>query len=78
MIVFKGIPYSKLESRLNKHPMVLKGKIFVACQTKAQVDSEIFKTCLDKIWFITYIFHSISNSILHMDSATSPNRRNIK
>ena len=35
MIVFKGIPYSKLESRLNKHPMVLKGKIFVACQTKA-------------------------------------------
>ena len=43
----------------------------VACQLNAWVDTTIFSTWLDKVWFRTYNFRNISDSILYMNSAPS-------
>ena len=71
MLVFKGKPYSNLESKFNKHPYVSRWKIFIARQNNAWVDTNTFKIWLDKIWFRSYNFSSIADIILNMDSATS-------
>ena len=47
MIVFKGKPYANLEQKLKKNALVKSGKIFIACQNYAWVDSKIFSIWLD-------------------------------
>ena len=66
MLAFKGISYVKIESRLNKHSLVLNLKILIVCPSNIWVESQVLKICLDKIWLISYFFISISGSILNI------------
>ena len=63
MLVFKGKPFANLESKLKKHHLVESGKIVVACQMNAWVDAKTFNIWLEKIWFRSYDFSKIPNSI---------------
>ena len=68
MLVFKGVPENHLENKLNKIKVVLKNKILVTCQCNALVDSCKW---LNTIWFRTYPFRQIKDSILYLDKAPS-------
>ena len=48
MLAFKGKSFSNLESKLNKHPYVSSGKIFIACQNNVWVHTNTFKYGLIK------------------------------
>ena len=71
MLVFKGVPENHLENKLNKIKVVLENKIFVVCQHDAWVDSNVFIKWLNTIWFRTYPFRQIKESILYFDKAPS-------
>lgn len=71
MLVFKGVPENHLENKLNELKVVLQNKIYVTCQQNAWVDSNVFIKWLNTIWFRTYPFRQIKESILYFDKAPS-------
>jgi len=71
MLVFKGVPKNHLENKLSKIKVVLENKIFVTCQHNAWVNSNVFIKWLNTIWFRTYPFRQINDSILYFDKAPS-------
>ena len=71
MLAFKGVPENLLEKKLNNLKVVLEKKIYISCQQNAWVDSNIFIKWLNKIWFRTYPFREIKESILYFDKAPS-------
>ena len=71
MLVFKGVPENLLENKLNKIKVVLEKKIYVTCQQNAWVDSNIFIKWLNTIWFRSYQFRELKESILYFDEASS-------
>ena len=71
MLVFKGILDDNFEKRLNKIKVVKENKVFVVCQQDPWFDDKTFIKWLHYVWFRTYSFRNIKNSILYFDRHVS-------
>ena len=71
MLVFKDVSEATLENRQNKLPEVKNKKVYIVYQYNARVDSNTFVKWLQLIWFRTYTFINIENSILYFERDTS-------
>jgi len=71
MIVFKGIQDENFENRLNNLKVVQENKVFVVCQEDPWFDDKTFIKWLNFIWFRTYSFRNIKDSILYFDRHAS-------
>ena len=71
MLVFKGVPESTLETKLNNLPDVKNKKVYFICQKNAWVDSNTFVKWLKLIWFRAYSFRKTEDRIIYFDRATS-------
>lgn len=68
ILVFKGEAESTLEKKL---PEVKNKQVYVVCQHNSLVDSNTFVKWLQLIWFRTYLFRKVEDSLFYFDRATS-------
>ena len=71
ILLFNDVPENHLENKLNKIKVVLEKKIYVTCQQNAWVDLNVFVKWLNTIWFRSYQFRELKESILYFDKVPS-------
>lgn len=77
MLVFKGVPDNHLENKLNKIKVVLEKKIYITSLQNAWVNSNVFIEQLNTIWFRSYQFRELKETILYFDKAPSHMRKEV-